>query len=60
MRISHTKTEYLRYDFSRTLLVGEPELSIGEEVVTNTTKYRYLGSIIQSNGEIDGDVSHRI
>lgn len=35
-------------------------MTIGEEVVTCTTKFRYLGPIIQSNGEIDGDVSHQI
>lgn len=35
-------------------------MSIGEVVVTSTIKYKYLGSIIQSNGEIDGYVSHRI
>ena len=35
-------------------------MSIDETVVRSTTKYKYLGSIIQSNGEIDGDVNHRI
>ena len=58
--ISRTKTEYLRCDFSGTSPVGEPEVSIGETVVKSTTKYKYLGSIIQRDGEIDGDVNHRI
>ena len=58
--ISRTKTEYLRCDFSGTILIGETKASIGEEVVTSTTKCRYLGSIIQSNGDIDGDVTYRI
>ena len=31
-----------------------------ETVVKSTTKYKYLGSIIQRDGEIDGDVNHRI
>ena len=35
-------------------------MTIGEEVVASTTKFRYLGSIIQSNGKVDGDVTHRI
>ena len=60
MHISRTKNEYLRCDFSGTLPIGEPEVSIGEEVVTSTTKFKYLGSIIQSNEEIDRDVTHRI
>ena len=53
MRISRMKTEYLRCDFSGKSPTDEPEVSIGEDVVTSTTKYRYLGSIIQSNWEID-------
>ena len=28
--------------------------------VACTTMFKYLGSVIQSNGEIDGDVTHRI
>ena len=60
LRISRTKTEYLRCDFSRTTPVGEPEVSIGEAVVKCTTKYKYLGLIIQRDREIDGDVNHCI
>jgi hypothetical protein len=58
--ISRTKTEYLRCDFSGTSPVGEPEVSIGELIVKSMTKYKYLGSIIQRDEEIDGDVNHRI
>ena len=43
-----------------TTLVGEPEVSISEAVVKGTTRYKYLGLIIQRDGEIDGDVNHRI
>ena len=60
MRISRTKTEYLRCDFSGTSPVGEPEVSIDETFVKSTTKYSYLGSIIQRDEEIDGDINHRI
>ena len=60
LRISHTKTEYLCSDFSGTQPVGESEVSIEETVVKSTTKYKYLGSIIQRDVEIDGDVNHRI
>ena len=58
LRISRTKAKYLRCHFSGTTPIGETKVSIGEEVVT--TKYRYLGLIIQSNGDIDGDVTHLI
>ena len=60
LHIIRMKTEYLRCNFSGTSPIGELEMSIGEEVVTSTTKYKYLGSIIQSNEEIDGDVIHQI
>ena len=60
MRISHTKTEYLRCDFSGTSPVGETKVSIDDTVVKSTTRYKYLGSIIQKDGEIDGDIKHRI
>ena len=35
-------------------------MSIDEAVVKSTTKYKYLRSIIQRDGEIDGYVNHRI
>ncbi|XP_057518456.1 uncharacterized protein LOC130799374 [Amaranthus tricolor] len=57
---SRTKIEYLRCDFSGTSPVNEPEVSIDETVVKSTTKYKYLGSIVQRDEEIDGDVNHCI
>ena len=60
LRISRTKTEYLRCDFSGTAPLGEPEMSIDEAVVKSMTKYKYLESIIQRDGEIDGVINHRI
>ena len=39
--------------------IDESEVIIGGEVVAFTSKFKYLGSVIQSNGEIDGDVTHR-
>ncbi|XP_057540781.1 uncharacterized protein LOC130818636 [Amaranthus tricolor] len=60
LRISLTKAEYLRCDFSGIPPNGEPEVSTGEEVVTSTAKYRYLGLIFQSSVEIVGDVTHQI
>ena len=60
MRISRTKTEYLRCNFSGTKSIGEPEVTIGGEVVACTSKFKYLRSMIQSNGKIDGDVTNHI
>ncbi|XP_057532812.1 uncharacterized protein LOC130810692 [Amaranthus tricolor] len=47
-------------DFSGTSPVGETKVSINDTVVKSTTRYKYLGSIIQRDGEIDGDIKHRI
>ena len=50
LRISRTKTEFLECDFSGTSPVGETEVSIDDTVVKSTTRYKYLGSIIQRDG----------
>lgn len=46
--------------FSGTSPVGELEVSIDEAVVKSTTRYKYLGSILQRDGKIDRDVKNRI
>jgi hypothetical protein len=58
-RLSRTKTEYMMYQFSgENLDDGDVSLD-GRAVPTNDT-FRYLGSMLQSEGEINEDVSHRI
>ena len=60
LRLSRPKTKYLWFDFSRTSPKREPEVTIGEQVVASMTKFKYLGLIIHTNGEIDRDITHRI
>jgi hypothetical protein len=36
------------------------DVSLDGRVVPMNDTFRYLGSMLQSEGEIDGDVSHRI
>src|SRR5688572_9181971 len=43
LRISRTKTEYLRCNFGGTESIGELEMTIGGEVVACTSKFKYLG-----------------
>ena len=50
----------MRCNFSGNEQVDAQDVTIGEDVVASTKKFKYLGSVIQSNGEIDGDVTHRI
>jgi Reverse transcriptase (RNA-dependent DNA polymerase) len=58
-RVSRTKTEYMRCQFS-----GENsddgDVSLDGRVVPINDTFWYLGSMLQSEGEIDEDVSHRI
>jgi hypothetical protein len=57
-RISRTKTEYMRCDFGTTIS-EDGDVSLGGQVVPKDT-FRYLGSMLQRDGDIDEDVSHRI
>ena len=59
-RLSRSKTEYLQCRFS----AGEDgiasEVAVEDAVIPRVERFRYLGSIIQENGEIDEDINHRI
>ena len=58
-RISRTKTEYMRCDFGTTIS-EDGDVSLGGQVVPKKDTFRYLGSMLQRDGDIDEDVSHRI
>lgn len=58
-RLSRTKTEYMRCSFSTTRH-EEGEVSLDGQVVPEKDTFRYLGSMLQKDGDIDADVSHRI
>jgi len=36
------------------------EVTIEGAIIPRVERFRYLGSIIQGNGEIDEDINHRI
>ena len=58
-RVSRTKTEYMRYDFSYTTH-KEGEVSLEGQVVPKKDTFRYLGLMLQKDGDIDVDLCHRI
>jgi hypothetical protein len=58
-RLSRTKTEYMRCDFSATRH-EEGDVSLDEQVVAKKDTFRYLGSMLQKDRDIDEDVRHRI
>ncbi|KAD3338158.1 hypothetical protein E3N88_33679 [Mikania micrantha] len=59
LRISRSKTEYLYCNFSGSS-EEENHVSIGDQEVPKTTKFKYLGSFVHSDGDIDSDVAHRV
>lgn len=60
LRVSRSKTEYLWCNFSGEANEEGVEVLIGDRIVPRTDKFKYLGSIIQKEGEIEDDVTHRI
>lgn len=58
-RLSRTKTEYMKCEFSDVSLT-DGDVTLDGQIVPRKDTFRYLGSMLQSNGEIDEDVSHRI
>jgi hypothetical protein len=58
-RISRIRTEYMRCDFGTTFS-EDGDVSLGGQVVPKRDTFRYLGSMLQRDGDIDEDVSHRI
>jgi hypothetical protein len=58
-RLSSSKTEYMKCDFCATTQ-EEGDLRLDGQVVPKKDTFRYLGSMLQKDGDIDEDVSHRI
>ncbi|KAM3216003.1 hypothetical protein P3L10_025443 [Capsicum annuum] len=59
-RLSKNKTEYLECKFNDVRLENEVVVKLESQVVCKRDSFKYLGSVIQGNCEIDEDVSHRI
>ena len=57
--MSKTKTEYIRCDFGGAAQ-EEGDVSLEGQVVPKKDTFRYLGSMLQRDRDIDADVSHRI
>ncbi|KAG2634318.1 hypothetical protein PVAP13_2NG191006 [Panicum virgatum] len=53
-RLSRTKTEYMMCDFSATRHEGG-DVSLDGQVVVQKDTFRYLGSVLQKDGDIDED-----
>ena len=58
-RLSRTKTEYMMCDFSTSRHEGG-DVSLDGQVVAQKDTFRYLGLMLQKDGDIDEDIRHRI
>ena len=58
-RLSRTKTEYMMCDFSASRHEGG-DVSLDGQVVAHKDIFRYLGSMLQKDDNINEDVRHRM
>ncbi|VFQ80896.1 unnamed protein product [Cuscuta campestris] len=58
--ISRNKTEYMECRFSGRDTESEVEVKIDSHLVPKVDRFRYLGSVIQADGQLDADVGHRV
>ena len=59
-RLSRSKTEYMEFNFSGRRSRSTLEVKVGDHIIHQVTRFKYLRSIVQNDGEIEADVSHRI
>ena len=59
-RLSRGKTEYMHCCFDDTQTHEGTEIQLGNQTIQQVDKFRYLGSIIQKDCEVDSDVNNRI
>ena len=57
--VSRSKTEYLKCEFSGVVGSGEV-VTMGGVAIPRVEKFKYLGSIIEQNIDINEDINHRI
>jgi hypothetical protein len=57
--LSRPKTEYMKCDFNATMQ-EEGDVRLDGQVVPKKDTFHYLGSMLQKDGDIDEDLSHRI
>ncbi|PHT43281.1 hypothetical protein CQW23_17306 [Capsicum baccatum] len=60
LMLSRTKTEYLECKFNDLRQEDDVVVRLDSQAVCKRGSFKYLGFMIQGNGEIDEDVSHRI
>ena len=52
--------KYIDCNFSKRCTNSNLAVKIGDDTISQVTRFKYLGPIIQNDGEIEGDVNHNI
>ena len=50
----------MKCKFNKRRRVSNSEVKIGDHIIPQVTRFKYLGSVIQDEGESEGEVKHRI
>ena len=59
-KISRTKSEFMLCKFSNKSVKQEESVLIGGQTILKSDSFRYLSFIIQENGDIQEDVTHKL
>jgi len=59
-RLSRAKIKYMECKFSKQGIRDYNIVRLDVQEIPMSSHFKYLGSIIQKDGEIDSDVNHRI
>ena len=59
-KVNRRKTEYMNCNFNRHIERAETTVRIEDLEIPQSDSFRYLGSIISKDGEIDENGEHRI
>ena len=60
LRLSRSKTKYMECKLRANGGLNRLGVRIGDHEVPKSDRFRYLGSILQKNGELNGDLNHRV
>ncbi|XP_070020912.1 uncharacterized protein [Nicotiana sylvestris] len=59
-KLSRTKTEYVEFMFSSMRGEADVDVRLDSQVIPKKGSFKYPGLIIQGDGDIDEDVTHRV
>ena len=60
LKINRKKTVYLRFNVDRDLDDGNSDVNIQGENLERVNTFKYLGSTLAENGDLDVEMTHRI